>query len=136
MPLEPGLTYEMTLTVAKEHLARLTGGDIHVPVLATPVMIAMLEETAHKALVPYLAPGQSSVGTLVSVKHLAATPLGMQVRLRAEVLVVEGRRVNFRVEAWDEVEKIGAGEHERFIIDLDKFIARVERKAAGALTPK
>ena len=131
MPLEPGTTYEMTITVSKEHLAGLSDQEVHVPVLGTPIMIALMEETGHKAMLPYLAPGQSSVGTVVSVKHLAATPLGMRVRFRAEALEVEGRRVKFKVEAWDEVEKVGEGEHERFIIDLAKFMARVERKAAG-----
>jgi predicted thioesterase len=68
------------------------------------------------------------VGTRVDVRHLAPTPVGMEVRLRAEILEVEGRRLRFRVEAWDAVEKIGEADHERFVIDWDRFIQRVEKK--------
>ena len=89
----------------------------------------MLERTAHLLLLPHLAPGQSSVGTLVNMRHLAATPVGMQVRFRAEVLEADRRRVKFKIEAWDAVEKIAEGEHERFIIDEAKFIARLEEKS-------
>ena len=88
----------------------------------------MLERTAHLLLLPHLVPGQSSVGTLVNVRHLAATPVGMQVRFRAGVLEVDRRRVRFKIEAWDAVEKIADGEHERLIIDEAKFIARLEEK--------
>ena len=68
------------------------------------------------------------MGTVVNIRHLAATPIGFTVRTRVEVLEVEGRRVKFKVEAWDDLEKIAEGEHERFIIDLGKFIDRVEKK--------
>jgi len=97
-------------------------------VLSTPHLIALMENAAQTALTPYLEPGQSTVGTHIDIRHLAATPVGMAVRVRAEVTEVALPRVSFRVEAWDDVEKIAAGEHERFVIDNARFMARVARK--------
>lgn len=128
MPVEVGMVNELTMIVQESDTARSGGGETLPPVFSTPRLIGMLERTAHLLLLPHLASGQSSVGTLVNVRHLAATPVGMQVRFRAEVLEVDRRRVKFKVEAWDEVEKIAEGEHERFIIDEAKFIARLEEK--------
>jgi fluoroacetyl-CoA thioesterase len=98
------------------------------PVLATPRLISFMERTAHLAVLPYLAEGQSTVGVHVDVRHLAATPVGMEVRFRAELVEVDRRRLRFKVEAWDEVEKIGEGEHERFIIDWQRFLDGIEKK--------
>ncbi len=128
MSLEPGLTHEMTLTVQESDTARASGGETLPPVLSTPRLIGYLERTAHHALLPHLAEGQSSVGTLVNIRHLAATPVGMTVRFRAELLLAEGRRMLFKVEAWDEVEKVAEGEHERFVIDAARFADRLEKK--------
>ena len=128
MPIEPGLTGEMTLIVQESDTARFSGGDSLPPVFSTPRVIGTLERTAHNTIMPYLAEGQGSVGVVVNIRHLAATPIGFNIRTRAEVLEVEGRRVKFKVEAWDDFEKIAEGEHERFIIDLEKFIRRVEKK--------
>jgi len=128
MPVEVGMVNEVTMIVQESDTARHGGGETLPPVFSTPRLIGMLERTAHLLLLPHLAPGQSSVGTLVNVRHLAATPVGMQVRFRAEVLEVDRRRVRFKIEAWDAVEKIAEGEHERFIIDEAKFIARLEEK--------
>jgi predicted thioesterase len=100
-------------------------------VLATPWMIAYMEMTARNGILPFLDPGYDTVGTHVDVKHLAATPVGMQVRFRSEITTVEDRRVTCKVEAWDETEKIGEGFHERFIINVERFAARVQAKAAG-----
>ncbi len=97
-------------------------------VLGTPHMIGHLERTARNTLLPYLEPGYDTVGTVVNVAHLAATPVGMSVRFRAEVLSVEDRRVNFKVEAFDEVEKIGEGTHQRFIVNVARFAERVQAK--------
>ena len=83
------------------------------------------------AVFPLLPPGQSTVGTLVNIRHLAATPVGMAVRFRAELVEVDLRRLLFKVEAWDEVEKICEGQHERFIIDLERFLAGVDKKRQG-----
>jgi len=100
-----------------------------VPVLGTPAMVGLMEGAAVQALVGHLPPGRTSVGGRIDVRHLAPTPVGMRVRARAELLKVEGRRLVFRVEAWDEVERIGEATHERFIVDAERFIARAQTKA-------
>jgi len=128
MPLEPGLTHERTLTVQISDTARHSGGETLPPVLSTPRMIGQMEQTAHRAVLPFLAEGQTTVGTLVNIKHLAATPVGMTVRFRAELLEVDRRRLVFKVEAWDALEKVGEGEHERFIIDEARFAKRLAKK--------
>lgn len=128
MTLEVGLIHELTMIVQENDTARASGGESLPPVLSTPRLISRLEQTAHRAVLPHLAEGQTTVGTLVNLRHLAATPVGMQVRFRAELLEAEGRRLRFKVEAWDEVEKIAEGEHERFIIDRARFDERLEKK--------
>ena len=128
MPIETGLVGESSIVVAEKDTARASGGEQLPPVLSTPRLISLIEQTAHKALVPFLAVGQSSVGSIVNIRHLAATPVGMEVRIRVEVIKVDGRRVNYKVEAWDAVDKIAEGEHERFIIDTARFNERLEKK--------
>ncbi|WP_299025119.1 thioesterase family protein [uncultured Thermanaerothrix sp.] len=132
MNLQPGLSNELTLVVQESDSTRALGDDTLPVVLSTPRLIAYLEHTAHHAIYSHLEAGQTSVGTLVNVRHMAATPLGMRVRFRAEVVAVNGRRVRFRVEAWDEVEKIAEGEHERFIIDRARFEERLAQKQSSA----
>lgn len=127
MPIEPGLTSEITHVVVESDTAAVYGSGL-APVLSTPHLIALMENAAQTMLTPYLEPGQSSVGTGIDIRHLAATPVGMAVRVCVEVTDVALPRVCFRVEAWDDVEKIGEGEHERFIIDCERFKARVARK--------
>jgi fluoroacetyl-CoA thioesterase len=129
MAIEPGLVGELTLTVQDSDTARASGGESLPAVFSTPRLVSLLERTAHRAILPYLGEGQSSVGSLVNIRHLAATPVGMQVRFRAELLEVDGRRLRFKVEAWDELDKIAEGEHERFLIDLARFKERVEKKS-------
>lgn len=128
MALEPGLVNEIQITVKESDTARVSGGETLPPVLSTPRMISFMEQTAHQALLPHLPEGQTSVGTVVNIRHLGATPVGMQVRFRAEVIEVDRRRVRFQVEAWDAVEKVGEGEHERFIIDKNRFDERLAQK--------
>jgi fluoroacetyl-CoA thioesterase len=101
-------------------------------VLATPHLIGFLETTSRNLIKQFLDQGQDSVGTVVNVRHLAATPLGMQVRLRSEIAAVEGRRVTCKVEAWDDNEKVSEGLHERFVIDVARFAARAQGKLASA----
>jgi predicted thioesterase len=127
MAIEPGLTMEYSHTVVESDTARASNGELP-PVLSTPRLIGLLEHAAHTSLTPYLADGQGSVGSLVNVRHLAATPVGMGVRIIAELVEVDGRRLRFKVEAWDAVDKIAEGEHERFIIDRARFDERLERK--------
>ena len=128
MPIEPGLVNETTITVTPDMTAEASNVEGMAPVLATPRLISYLERTAHLAVWPLLESGQSTVGILVYVRHLAATPVGMTVRFRAELVEVDRRRLVFKVEAWDEVEKIGEGTHERFIIDVARFQSGIEKK--------
>lgn len=97
-------------------------------VLSTPHMIAFMEWTARDAIKGILGPGWDSVGTIVNVRHLAATPEGLSVTFRARVTGVEGRRVKFWVEAEDEKEKIGEGEHERFVVEVSRFAVKLAQK--------
>ncbi|MEN6534756.1 MAG: thioesterase family protein [Bryobacteraceae bacterium] len=100
-------------------------------VLGTPFMIAFMELTARNSVKPLLEPGEDTVGTTINVNHLAATPIGMQVTFRTEVLSVNDRRILFKIEAFDEKEKIGEGTHERFIIDVARFASRLQAKRSG-----
>ena len=125
--IEVGLAGSAALVVAEEHTApRVGSGRIHV--LATPVMINLIEAAALEAVERLLPPGHQSLGTLLNVRHIAATPVGMRVTARAEVVAVEGRTIRFRVAAHDERELIGEGEHERVVVNVAKFDQRVQRK--------
>jgi fluoroacetyl-CoA thioesterase len=128
MPIEPGLVNETKIIVTEELTATAVSSLRMAPVLSTPNLVRLMEKTAHAAIFPYLDDSQSSVGAMINIRHLAATPIGLEVRIRAELTEVDGRRLCFKVEAWDELEKVGEGEHERFIIDCDRFMARVEKK--------
>jgi predicted thioesterase len=122
-----GLKNEMTWTVEEKHLASAFGSGL-VEVLATPVLIGLCEECAQRMVEPLLAEGQKTVGIAVNLRHLAATPVGMQVTVHAELVEVNTRRLRFYVEAWDEVERIAEAEHERFIIDAERFTLRIAEK--------
>jgi predicted thioesterase len=119
------------LVVAPEHLANRFKDAMLPPVLATPVMIMVMENAALNALKPYLDAGRSALGTRVDIRHLAATPAGRTVTGEAEVIEVDGRRVAFRIRAFDGAEEIGAGTHERVLIDLEKFRERLKAKAGA-----
>lgn len=95
---------------------------------ATPALIALMENAAFNAVNDVLAVGQTTVGIQVNVKHLAATPVGMKVRARAELAQVDGRKLFFNVDAWDEFEKIGEGTHTRVVVDLERFEKRMSEK--------
>jgi predicted thioesterase len=100
-------------------------------VLSTPHLVGFLEMTARNLAKELVGPESDSVGSHINVFHLAATPVGMQVRVVAEVVGVDGRRVDFKLEAYDEREKIAEGTHQRVIVDVARFAARVQAKAAG-----
>ncbi|MFN8485110.1 MAG: thioesterase family protein [Anaerolineae bacterium] len=125
--LRVGLVGEFERVVGPDHTATHLGSG-SVDVLATPEMILWMEEASVLATNAALDAGQATVGTSVNVRHLAATPMGMRVRVRSELTTVEGRRLVFHVTAEDERERVGEGDHERFIIDVAKFKARVEGK--------
>jgi fluoroacetyl-CoA thioesterase len=118
------------LIVATEHLANRFKDQMLPPVLATPVMIMVMENAALDALKPYLEPGEAVLGTRVDIVHLAATPLGRTVVGEAEVTKVEGRRIAFEVRVSDAGEEIGHGTHERMLIDAAKFQERLRAKFA------
>jgi fluoroacetyl-CoA thioesterase len=99
------------------------------PVFATPMMIRAMENAALNAVRDYLEPGESAVGTTVDIRHLAATPVGLQVTATATVTKVEGRKIWFDVSARDDIEDIGAGTHERMVVDLKRLGARLAQKA-------
>jgi fluoroacetyl-CoA thioesterase len=98
------------------------------PVFATAFMVAFVEDTCVAALKPHLAPGQKSVGTHVNVSHSAATPIGMQLSCAVELVEVEGRKLKFKVRCTDEKGPIGEGFHERVLIDLERFLAKLGGK--------
>jgi fluoroacetyl-CoA thioesterase len=116
-----------TLVLGVEHLASSANPALP-QVMATPMMILTMEQAAMNALAGYMEPGETSVGTVVNVEHLAATPIGHTVRAEAEVVKVEGRRLEFRVTAFDEHELIGRGTHGRAVVELRKFNQRLQGK--------
>ena len=129
IPLGTKATY--TLRVKPEHLANRFKDAMLPQVLATPVMILILENAALAAIRPYLDNGESAVGTAIDVRHLAATPVGHEVHAEAEVVKVHGKRIEFKVSAHDETEDIGHGTHQRMVIDLASFNERLARKSKG-----
>ncbi len=131
MGIEAGLTHRLTRTVMERHLATEWGSGL-AQVLATPALIAFCEQCCRLAVDSLLPEGQQTVGTSISLRHLAATPPGIEVTVQAELIEVDGRRLCFLVEAWDSFEQIGVGEHERFVIDVERFQKRVAEKAKGA----
>jgi fluoroacetyl-CoA thioesterase len=125
--LLPGLTAEIETIVTEADTAeRLGSGSI--PVLGTPALVGLMEGAAVQALVGHLPPGQTSVGGQIDVRHLAPTSVGMRIRARAELMGVQGRRLMFHIEAWDEVEQIGEASHERFVVDEARFLAKAQAK--------
>lgn len=125
--LVPGLSLDLEITVTEDMVVKFFPENV-TPVYSTPSMIWHMEEAARMAILPHLDEDEGSVGISVNVKHLAATPLGMKVRTQATLIGVEGRVCNFRVESFDEKEKIGEGIHQRFIIDLNRFAKRLKDK--------
>jgi fluoroacetyl-CoA thioesterase len=128
--IRPGTIGTASLLVGEEHTApRVGSGKVHV--LATPVMINVIEAAALAAIEHLLPPGHQSLGTVLNVRHIAATPVGMRVQATAVVTKVDGRTVHFRVEAKDEKDLIGDGTHERVVVNVAKFDQRVQRKLSG-----
>ncbi len=137
MALAPGMTLERAYTVTYElTAAALVGADgsemFALPaVWSTPDMIAKMEVVAAAVVAPHLSDGQISVGARNEISHLAATPVGMTVRVRATLDVVDGRKLIFAVEALDEVERVGEGFHIRYVVDRARFESRLAGKARG-----
>ena len=125
--LERGIIGNKEITVTEDRTAKAMGSG-ELPVFATPAMIALIEETAWRSVVPFLDPGQGTVGTKLEISHLAATPLGMQVSCRTELTEVDRRRLVFKAEVFDASGKVGEGTHERFIVENEKFLSRARSK--------
>ena len=126
--LRPGLSGESEIVVGTRDTAPHVGSG-KIKVLATPVMVGLMEEAALNAVEGWLPQGHQTVGTRLDITHVAATPVGHRVIARAELTRVEGRRLTFRVWADDEKERIGDGTHERIVVDVARFDSRAQEKA-------
>ena len=131
MSLREGLTFEMERRVTEAESSDRHGNPI-VHVLTTPIVVEWMEEVATAGVQQYLPEGQGTVGSVVNMKHLAATPIGFMVRVAAHLKQIDGRRLVFWIEAFDEVEKIAECHHERFIVDLPRFHEKVGKKRGGS----
>ena len=130
MSITVGCKGRAEATVTQDKTAAAVGSGL-VPVFATPYMIALMENAAVNALAPCMAEGEGSVGTRLEVTHDAATPVGMKVWAEAELTGVEGRKLTVSVHAYDEAGPIGGGTHERFIISVDRFLDKAQRRKEG-----
>jgi fluoroacetyl-CoA thioesterase len=128
-PIPLGAKGEYTLLVLPQHLANQFKDATLPQVFATPMMILAMENAALNAIRPYLDAGESAVGTAVNIAHLAATPVGHNVRAEAEVTGVDGRLVKFTVTAKDDTDEIGRGTHERIVIELRRFNQNLAKKS-------
>ena len=126
--VHPGLTGSVEILVGTRDMAPHVGSG-KVKVLATPVMVSLMEEASLNAVEGLLPPGHQSVGTRLDITHVKATPVGLRVTAHAEVTRVEGRRITFRVWADDEKERIGEGTHERIVVEVSQFDLRAQEKA-------
>jgi len=125
--LKVGLVFETKKIVEEaDTAAKFGSGGVYV--FATPMMIGIMENASMHCVADYVGEGNSTVGIHLDVKHLAATPMGMEVRAVAELIEVEGKKLRFKVEAFDEKGKIGEGTHDRFIINVEKFMSKLESK--------
>jgi fluoroacetyl-CoA thioesterase len=123
-----GLRGTYAMTVKPEHLASQFKDAILPPVLATPIMVLIMENAALNTIRDYLEADEAAVGTKVNIKHLAATPAGQRVVAEAEVIEVDGRRIEFNVTARDETEQIGVGTHQRMVVNLGRLQSRLAAK--------
>lgn len=126
-PPRVGESSERRVVVGNEHAIDFAAGGMPA-VLATPWLIWFLEHAARDAVVPYLEPGESTVGLVVEVEHLGATPVGAEVVCQARVVHVEGTIIAFQLEAWDRTERIARGFHKLRVVDIERFAARLRRK--------
>ena len=126
--LSVGLQGEARVTVDESNTA-IAHGSGTVSVLATPALIALLEKAAQNSVAPFLEAGSTTVGTMVNIKHLAATPVGINVTASSRLAELDGRRLLFEVEVKDEVEVVATGVHERFIVKMDSFMKRAANKS-------
>ncbi len=127
MELKAGIKGKYSVTVDESMLASSVGSGL-IPVFSTPFMVAIMECAASMSVADAVGEGNVTVGTKLDISHLAATPCGMDVYAQSELVAVEGRKLTFKVEAFDACEKIGEGMHERFIVGAEKFVAKCNAK--------
>ncbi len=125
--LKVGMTHTQEWEVT-EKLCTSRGGY---KVFSTPSMTQLVESTANQLAAPHLKPGQGQVGTLVTIRHMGPTPMGKKVRAEAELVAIDRRKLSFRVKVYDDIEQVGEAEHDRFVIDQDKYIERLRKKISG-----
>ncbi|MDR2393312.1 MAG: thioesterase family protein [Treponema sp.] len=133
--LKPGMSGEKKTSVTEPLSARAWGSG-GLPVYATPAMVALMEGACVNAVDSALPAGFSTVGTELAITHSAATPLGMQVRATGVLLEIQGRKLRFQVEAFDQSGKIGEGTHSRFIIENERFLKKAQEKQGGSGSPE
>lgn len=126
--LKAGIKGRQEVMVTEDNSASALGSGL-LEVFATPAMAALIEKTAWMSVDPYMNDGEGTVGTVLNIKHMAATPVGMTVWCESELIEVDKRRLLFRVEVFDAAGKVGEGEHERFVINNEKFMAKAQKKA-------
>lgn len=126
--VEVGIEGRLEQTVGPEMSAARVGSGL-VDVFATPMMVALVERTCNESVLPHLAEGQGTVGTVVNVRHLAATPVGMAVWCESRLTAVDGRRLVFEVKVYDARGLVGEGTHERFVVDMARFQAKADARA-------
>ena len=123
--IEVGLKYESQTVVSTTNTAKTLGsGDMEV--FATPAMIALMENAAMMAVAPHLDEGASTVGIEMATSHIKASPIGATITASAELISAEGRKLSFKVKAWDEQGVIGEGNHTRFVVDRERFLSKVK----------
>ena len=130
MSIEIGLKGRAEETVRQENTAQAACSGA-LPVYGTPFMCALMEKAAWTSIAPYLAEGESTVGTKLNVSHDSASPIGMKVWAESEVTEVDGKRIELKVWAYDEKGLIGQGTHQRFIVTNERFLAKTARKLEG-----
>jgi predicted thioesterase len=123
-----------TLKVGMKHIQEWVVEEKHTTqrggyrVFSTPSMTQLVESTANQLAAPHLKPGQGQVGILVTIRHMGPTPMGKKVRAEAELIGIDRRRLSFKIKVYDDVEQVGEAEHERFVIDEDKYVERLKKK--------
>lgn len=125
--MDIGLKHTITEIVTAEKTAETVGSGL-LPVYATPAMIALMEKCASECVAPYIESGKSTVGTMLNVRHISASPIGMQITCTATLTEIDGRKLMFSLSVEDEKGLIGEGTHERFVIDVDRFMAKCQSK--------
>src|SRR5688500_13901214 len=122
--LKAGMKHTQEWVVEEKHTTQR--GDYRVS--STPSMTQLIESTANQLAAPHLKPGQGQVGVLVTIRHLGPTPMGKKVRAEAELVGIDRRRLSFKVKVYDDAEQVGEADHDRFVIDLDKYYEKLRKK--------